>query len=84
VAAEKNRSPERSAVEMVLRLLALAARTAPNPFCYGLSGDPDCSRRSDWRYLSRISFKPRSRTLHDAFTRFWVDRAGRIREEEVL
>jgi PEP-CTERM motif len=58
VAAEKNMSPDKSAVEIVLRLMALAARTAPKSFCYGLSGGPDCRRRLDWRYLSWISFTP--------------------------
>jgi hypothetical protein len=84
VAAEKNWSPDQSSLEMVLRLMPLAARTAPKSSGYGLSGGPGCSPRLDWRYLSRISFNPRSRTFHDAFTWFWVDRAGRIRDEEVL
>jgi len=32
VAVEKNTSPDKSAVEMVLRLMALAARNAPKSF----------------------------------------------------
>jgi len=32
VAAEKNMSPDKSGLEMVLRLMALAARTAPKSF----------------------------------------------------
>ncbi len=84
MAEEKNMSPDKSAVEMGLRLMALAARTDPKSFAM------DCLEVQivavGWIGDTYHGFllTPRSRTLHDAFTRFWVDRAGRIREEEVL